>query len=63
MPRLSADVLYEMLLEIKHNDPNHDFNSLDLLSIGDVTAQFQQLVEAGKVIAHHDIVGSFEVVG
>ena len=62
MAVLTADVLYEMLLQIKHNDPNHQFDSLDLLSMGNPNSQFQQLINDGRVILHNDVIESFDVV-
>lgn len=63
MPLLTAEVLYEMLLEIKAKDPNHAFDSLDLLQFGNVDKLMEQLIAEGKIIMHNNVIESFEVVG
>lgn len=63
MPKMTAYVLYEMLLEIKKNDPNHSFDSMDILPFGNVDSLMNQLISDGKIIMHNDIIGSFDVVG
>lgn len=63
MPILTAEVLYEMLLEIKAKDPNHAFDSMDLLQFGSVDNLIKQLVAEGKIVKHNDVIGSFEIVG
>ncbi len=62
MSKITPMELYKKLLEIKSNDPNHRFNSIDLLQFGDVDEQMRQLDIAGKIILHNDIIDSFEVI-
>lgn len=62
MPKLTADVLYKMLLEIKHNEPKHQFCTIDLIALGNPNSQFQQLINDGRVIPNNDIIDSFEVI-
>ena len=63
MPNMTADMLYEKLLEIKRKDSNHNFNNIDLINLNNPDAQFKQLVNDGRVILSTDIIGSFEVIG
>ncbi|MGN1138777.1 MAG: hypothetical protein ACI4RM_04950 [Ruminococcus sp.] len=59
---ITAKELYNRLLDIKNNQPEHKFNGLDLLPFGNVDMQMEQLVYEGKIIKHTDILDSFEVV-
>ncbi len=63
MPKLTADVLYEMLLEKKRKNPDYQFCGLDLTTIGNVESQYRQLISEGKIIEKNDILDSFEVIG
>ena len=62
MGKLTADVLYDMLLEKKRANPDYEFNNLDLVEIGNVNAQYQELVSIGKIIEKNDVIGSFDLV-
>ena len=62
MSEMTADMLYEKLLEIKRSDPNHMFDCMDFLGMD---AQFQELLADGRVKMSKpkDVTGSFEVIG
>ena len=62
MSEITADMLYEKLLEIKRSDPNHNFDSLDFLNLD---AQFHELVADGRVkmIEPGDVTEAFIVIG
>ncbi len=62
MSEITADMLYEKLLETKRSDPNHIFDSMD---IHGMDAQFQQLLADGRVekIKPEDVTESFVVIG
>lgn len=62
MGKLTTDVLYDMLLEKKRANPNYEFNSLDLVDIGNVDAQYRELVYLGKIIEKNDVIGSFDLI-
>lgn len=59
---ITADELYNKLLEIKNTEPNHQFTELDLLPYGNIDYQMDQLINDGKIIRSKDILGSFKVV-
>lgn len=62
MSEITADMLYEKLLEIKRSNPNHLFDSSDFLGMD---VQFQQLLADGRVKMSkpEDVTYSFEVIG
>ncbi len=62
MSDVTADMLYEKLLEIKRSDPNHNFDSLDFLGMD---AQFQELLADGRVkkTKPEDVTEAFIVIG
>lgn len=62
MSNMTADTLYEKLLEIKHREPEHKFDNVDLMSLGSPYTQFKQLINDGRVILSNDIIESFEVI-
>lgn len=59
---ISADELYNKLLEIKQKDNRKRFDSTDLLPFGNVERQMVQLENEGKIERKHDIIGSFYVI-
>ena len=62
MSDFTADKLYKKLLEIKHKDPNHQFDVTDLIDLGNPKTQFDQLVYEGRVELKNDIIDSFDVI-
>ncbi|MCH5298115.1 MAG: hypothetical protein J1E85_10675 [Ruminococcus sp.] len=59
---ITAEELYNKLLDIKNNQPNHQFDEMDLLPFGNVDAQLKQLINEGKIIKNNDVIESFKVV-
>ncbi len=62
MSEITADMLYEKLLEKKRSDPNRIFDSMD---INGMDAQFQELLADGRVkkTKPEDVTESFIVIG
>lgn len=62
MSEITADMLYEKLLEIKRSDPNHNFCGSDYDGL---ETQFQELVASGrvKITKPIDVIDSFELIG
>lgn len=59
---ITAEQLYNKLLEIKAKEPEHKFIDIDLLPFGNVEVQMEELINIGKIRKNTDVIGSFEVI-
>lgn len=63
MSRMTAEDLYNIFLNTKLKDPNHNFCSTDLLGLGNVDDLMDELEFEGKIRRKSDIIESFDVIG
>lgn len=59
---ITADELYNKLLEMKQNDVHKRFDSTDLLPFGNVERQMVELENDGKIIRKNDIIDTFYII-
>lgn len=59
---VTAEELYNKLVEIKNTKPDYQFSELDLLPYGNVENQMEQLINEGKIIRNRDVLETFNVV-
>lgn len=59
---MTAEELYNKLVEIKNTKPDYQFSELDLLPYGNVENQMEQLINEGKIIRNRDVLETFNVV-